>query len=369
MKFELSENHILFKRSIERFTGSFDNAARRTQRAQAEGFSRERWTTLAELGLLHVAVSEADGGMSGDALDCGIVAEALGYGLAAEPWLECGFWPSRLLAGHSALQKVLTGKNICAVAVSEPGRNGELSPQELIADRVHGQFRLSGRKTFVLGGAAADCFLVSALCHDGPAMFVVPRDATNVSVQGYRIIDGSRAVVLTLNGVMVPEQDRVHSGATWLGETIGATMLMASAEMAGLAHRLFDETLSYVKAREQFGQPIGRFQVVQHRMVDHYVALEKARSTLQWALHEPWTSTATIAGAKAFIAQLALSVAHDAVQLHGGMGVTDELLVGHALKRIVLLDKFLMDSPHGFAGFQGRRDAADILQRDGGSGT
>ena len=354
MNSELSENRLLYKTSVERFVGGFDNVARRAQRSQAEGFSRARWRTMAELGLFHLAAAESDGGMCGDALDCGTVAEALGYGLAAEPWLECGFWPVRLLGGHPSLPQILAGEKVCAMAVSEPGRDGDLGPRATVAERVDGDYRLSGKKTFVLGGAAADVFIVSALCSDGPGFFVVSRQAQNVSVQPYRIIDGSNAAVLSLSDVVISERDRISSGATRFDDAVVAAMLMACAEMVGLTQRLFDETLSYVKAREQFGQALGRFQVIQHRMVDNYVALEKARSTLGWALHEDWqAAAATIAGAKAYIAELARSVAYDAVQLHGAMGVTDELLVGHGLKRIVLLDKFLVDSPRGFARFQG----------------
>jgi alkylation response protein AidB-like acyl-CoA dehydrogenase len=128
---------------------------------------------------------------------------------------------------------------------------------------------------------------------------------------------------------------------------------MASAEMVGIAQRLFEETLAYVKTREQFGQPIGRFQVIQHRMVDNYVALEKARSTLVWAVQEGWDiEPGRAAGAKAFIADLARSIAHDAIQLHGGMGMTDELLVGHGLKRILLLSRLFADPEHGYRLFE-----------------
>lgn len=348
MEFELGESRTLYKSTIERFVGSFDSLVRKAQRNEPAGFSRARWSAMAGLGFLHLPVAETAGGLGGDAADCAVVAQALGYGVAPEPWLECGFWPALLLQGRAQDEGIASGERVCAVAWSEPGFDGTWVPQTTMAHRSGERYHLSGRKHLVLGAASAEVFLVTANDRGRTVCFLVARDQPGLSIEPYRIVDGSNAAVLHLDRVTVTSTDLVASQASF-EESIVAVMLMAAAEMVGLARRLFDETLAYVKTREQFGQAIGRFQVIQHRMVDHYVSLEKASSTLLWALDEGWSNgPAAIAGAKAFIADLARTIAHDAVQLHGGMGITDELVVSHALKRIALLSRLLADPVHGF---------------------
>ena len=353
MEFELGESRLLYKSTVERFVGTFDSALRKAQRGEPAGFSRQRWKAMAELGLLHLPIEEEHGGIGGDAADCAVVAQALGYGISPEPWLECGFWPALLLQERADLAEIASGKRICAVAFSEPYLDGEWLPRTTVAERTGDHFRLTGEKVLVLGGADAELFIVTADYRGEATCFLVPRDTPGLSVSPYRIIDGGNAAALRLDGVKIAQSERFCS-AEALRQSIAGAMLMASAEMVGLTQRLFEETLSYVKTREQFGQPIGRFQAIQHRMVDNYVALEKARSTLLWAIEGGWQAGAEkVAGAKAFIAQLARSVAHDSIQLHGGMGITDELLVGHALKRIVLLSRLFVDPVHGIRLFEG----------------
>lgn len=347
MEFELGESRILYQSTVERFVGSFDSVERNAQRGEPAGFSRARWTEMAELGLFALPVAEGQGGIGGDAGDCAVVAQAIGHGVAVDPWVECGFWPAFLLQGRAFDEGVATGNRLCAVAFSEPHLDGRWTPETTVANRLGDRYRLSGEKRLVLGGAGADLFLVTADFHGETLCFLVSSAGAGVDVRPYRLVDGSNAAVLTLDNVLLTADDLVASSDR-LRRSVVAAMLMASAEMVGLSQRLFDETLAYVKTREQFGQPIGRFQVIQHRMVDHYVALEKMRSTLLWAIDEGWDGRADrIAGAKAFIARLARDVAHDAIQLHGGMGITDELLVSHATKRIILLSRLFADPAHG----------------------
>lgn len=359
MEFELGESRSLYKSTVDRFVGAFDSQTRKSQRSELAGFSRARWSEMADLGMLLLPVAEAAGGLGGDASDCATVAQAFGYGLAVEPWIECGFWPAFLLQDRAGREEITSGERLCAVAWSEPGMEGGWTPQTTIVNRLGDRYRLSGEKQVVLSGAAAEFFLVTA-DHAGATMcFLVPRDRDGVTVKPYRLVDESLAGVVTLDHVAVSDADLVASQAAF-EQSIGAVMLMAAAEMVGVSHRLFDETLAYVKVREQFGQPIGQFQVIQHRMVDRYVELEKARSTLLWAMDEGWSRGAVaMAGAKALIGELARSIAHDAVQLHGGMGITDELLVSHGLKRIVLLSRLLATPAEGLL-LYGRSGGQDI---------
>jgi alkylation response protein AidB-like acyl-CoA dehydrogenase len=202
---------------------------------------------------------------------------------------------------------------------------------------------LNGEKSFVLGGGAADLFIVTAAHEGRTALFAVPRDARGVDVKPYPVTDGGMAAMVTLRDVAAGEPLR-----TDLHTAVDDARLMAAAEMVGIAQRLFNDTLDYVKTREQFGQPIGRFQVIQHRMVDVYAKVEAVQSALYRALLKPSSSPAAV---KAFIAEEAIWVAHQAVQLHGGMGMSDELGIGHGLKRILLLSKLFGDPASGMAEF------------------
>lgn len=332
MNFDLSEEQALFRATVERFAGAGEVEARKRVRALPGGVDRARWRELAALGLLTLD----------DPADCAVVAETLGRAIAVEPWLECGYWPLRL-AGSADLG-IADGSVRAAVAFAEPGRRYLLEPSGVRATRSGDGWTVSGAKTFVLGGAAAELFLVTAASDDGPGVFAV--EAKAAEVRPYVVIDGGSAAEATFHAAPATRVE----GARLL-DSASEARLMAAAEMVGLASRLFDDTLAYVRTREQFGQPIGRFQTVQHRMVDGFASLEQMRSTLARALlaERGGRWAARVEGAKAFIAEGALQIGHEAIQLHGGMGVTDELTIGHAHKRVVLLSRLLGDPASGLA--------------------
>lgn len=334
MNFDLSESQQLFQDTVQRFCGPGDVASRHAARRQPGAIDRARWNELAELGLIALAAGEADGGLGAPLLDCAIVARALGQGLAVEPWLECGFMPARLLAGDPRLEAVLGGKVLATLAFAEPGRRFRLDP----AITSNGG-RLNGSKTFVPCGGAADLFLVTALHQGRTAIFAVPHGAAGLTVTPYAAADGSHAALLQLDNVPVGEPLPVD-----LAAVIDDARLLAAAELAGLAQRLFDDTLAYVKTRQQFGQPIGRFQVIQHRLVDAYARVEAAQSAVLRAILQADTPPLAVKG---FVAEAAMWVGEQAVQLHGGMGMTDELGIGHGLKRIITLAKLFGDSAQG----------------------
>ena len=336
MNFTLSEEQTLFRATIERFAGAGDVAARKSSRELPGGFDRARWTALGELGVLAID----------DRVDCAVIAETWGMSLAIEPWLECGYFPLQLLGSAPQAADIATGLRVAAVAFAEPGRRFALEPSAVRATQLDGQWTLTGAKTFVLGGAAADIFLMTAMTSGGPMLFLLERD--EVDARHYAVIDGGMAADITVRAARgMP----IDNGA-W-ADAVADARLMAAAESVGLASRLFRDTLVYVRQREQFGQPIGRFQAVQHRLVDCYTMLEQMRSTL-WraALTDRKTGWHDdLAGAKAFICERALHIGHEAIQLHGGMGVTDALTIGHAHKRVVLLSKLFGDPAHELAQF------------------
>ncbi len=342
MNFDLDENQSLFKAAVERFSASTDIPARLRTRKLDGGFDRARWKEMAELGLIALAASESDGGLGGSSLDCAVVAQALGRGQAVEPWLECGFLPARLLAGTPMIESIVSGETLAAFAFAEAGRRFALDAVQVRARKTVDGYLLSGEKQFVLGGATADLFAVTAYLNGQTVVFTVPRDSKGVAVKAFPVVDGSFAAILMLHDVAVGSP--LPNGSERLEKAIDDGRLMASAEMTGLAQRLFDDTLEYVKTREQFGQPLGRFQVIQHNMVGGYEKVELMQSALYRALlAQPSNWANEMRGLKAFVGDAAIAVAHLAVQMHGGMGTTDELGIGHGLKRIMLLSKLFGD--------------------------
>lgn len=351
MNFDLSEEQELFRSSVERFTGQMDSLARRRLRSVEGGYDRARWTSLADLGLIALGVDAAHGGLGGTAVDLALVGEALGQAIAPDPWLENGILPMRLLSGQSqvgAIEDAMAGKRFVAAALFERGARFSLAPRQTTAQVDGGDYVLNGEKTFVLGGALADAFIVSAELGGQTALFLVPADAQGIARRSYRVVDGSMACELQLFDLRLPSAARVATDAAELDLVIADIRLLAASEMLGLGQRLFDETLAYVKQREQFGVAIGTFQALQHRLVDCYSRLEQARSMLYLAALADRADAAAwrraAAGAKVFIGENAEHIAREAVQMHGGMGITEELAVGHAMKRILLLNTLFGDA-------------------------
>ena len=344
MNFDLDENQQLVRDTIGRFLGPVDVAARHAMRREASGYSRARWQDVADLGLLALAAPEAMGGMGGTMVDLALVAEALGKGLAVDPWLENGVLPIRLAAAAgdgSLVEDLLAGSRFAAVAFAEPGRRYET---EAAGTRVE-DGQIVGAKTFVLGAPLADLLLVTAA---GNRLAKVASDAAGVVRQAYPVIDGSYAATLDLHRAPAEPLDLP---AAKFDRVIGDVRLLAAAEMLGLAQTMFDDTLAYVGERQQFGAAIGSFQALQHRLVECYAALEQARSmVLRTAMLDPTTDDASwprlTAGAKAYVGEAATKIGLEAVQMHGGMGQTDELAIGHALKRVMLLDKLFGDQAY-----------------------
>jgi alkylation response protein AidB-like acyl-CoA dehydrogenase len=340
MNFDLDDNQSLFKATVERFVADDDVPSRHRTRRMDGGFDVARWQVLAELGLIALAASEADGGLGGSPADCAIVAQALGKGVSASPWLECGFLPARLLEGTAHAASLIDGTRIAALAFAERGARYALDARAVTATGG----LVTGEKQFVLGGPIADMLIVTARSEGSTELFLV--DRADADMTAYPVVDGSLAAVVRFRSTRA---ERLPGGMARLESVVEDALLMASAEMVGLAQRMFDETLIYVKTREQFGQSIGRFQVIQHRMVDAYARCEEIQSALYRALLIPGADRrAHLSGLKAQVAEAATAVAHEAVQFHGGMGMSDELVIGHGLKRIMLLSKLFGDPETGY---------------------
>lgn len=346
MHFDPTEDQAMLKAAVERCVGDGkDLGPRRAARATAAGFDAANWARLADAGVLSMPVSAALGGMADDRMALLMAMESIGRALVPEPVLDVAVIAGSLLdlAGSPSQQEtvlapMLAGKMIVSLAHAERAARFDLDHVETTLS-LHGDtIKIDGAKTAVMAGGSADRFIVSTRCNAGVCFWLVPADAPGLERRAYRLADGSVAAELTLRGVSVTHADRLAGGLDSLGPVVATARAAAAAEMLGVMTLLFDATLDYVKTRVQFGKPIGSFQVIQHRMADAFVLVEQARSQVLRAGLAPATDFArAAAGAKAFVAEAAMTVAHTAVQLHGGMGITDELVIGHGLKRLRVL--------------------------------
>jgi alkylation response protein AidB-like acyl-CoA dehydrogenase len=295
MDFSFSEEQQLLRDSLARYIErEYAFEKRRAIQRSAEGFSREVWSQLAEMGLLGLTLPEEYGGYGGGAVDTFVVMQAIGYGLVVEPYLASTVLGAGLVAhAGTAAQKgnllpgAARGEFLLTLAHAETDSRYDLAAVSASARRQGNGFVLSGRKTVVPWGAQADKLVVSARTAGGPrdargiSLFVLDRGMKGVSARDYRTIDGHRAAELRLDNVAIGEDAVLGpiDGALPLLERIvdvGAAALCA--EGVGVMETLNAQTLDYIKTRQQFGQPIGRFQVLQHRAVDMFVHLEQSKS-------------------------------------------------------------------------------------------
>jgi alkylation response protein AidB-like acyl-CoA dehydrogenase len=355
MDIQFTEEQELLRSSVQRLLrDQYDFDARRRIVASEGGFSRKQWQAFAELGLLAAPFSEDVGGLGGGALSTMIIMQEFGRHLVIEPFVETVVLAGGLIedAGSPAqreawLPQIMAGESIWALAWSEGRSRYDLSNVSTTARRQGDNYILSGTKAAVIAAPWADKLIVSARTSGRPrdragvSLFVVDRHSPNLHAQGFKTIDGRRAAEVTLMNVLVPasqllgtEGEGVAALEACRDRAIGALC----AEAVGAMAELNSATLEYAKTRKQFGTTIGSFQVLQHRMVDMFIAHQEALSLMQHlnlSLVANEVGLARLAsGAKSKIGYAGRFVADQAVQLHGGMGMTDELNIGHYFKRI-----------------------------------
>jgi len=371
MDFELSEEQRLLKDSVERLLKDrYEFEARKAFMASPEGWSRELWQQYADLGLLGLPFPEEFGGFGGGAVETMIVAEAFGQALALEPFLATVVLAGGLMrhAGSDAqcaamLPKVADGSLLLAFAHAERQSRYDLADVATAARRDGAGFILDGAKSLVLHGDVADTLLVSARLsggrrdRDGIGLFAVDAAAEGVSRRGYQTIDGLRAAEVTLTGVAVGADAVVgEPGAAFpvIARVVDEAIAALCAEAVGGMAAMHDLTVDYLKTRRQFGVPIGSFQVLQHRAADMLVALEQARSmallaTMMVGEDDAAERHRLIAAAKVQIGRSGKFVGQQAIQLHGGIGMTMEYKVGHYFKRVTAIDTTFGDADHHLA--------------------
>jgi pimeloyl-CoA dehydrogenase small subunit len=376
MDFSLSEEQTLLQDSVARFIqNDYSFEARQKLVAGELGFSADNWRTFAELGWLGVPFSEDDGGFGGGAVESMLMLEQFGKGLVIEPYLA-----TVVLAGGalkiagSAEQKtthlagIIDGSVQAALAFAEPQGRYNLADLTTAARRDGDGWVLDGYKAVVLNGPAADLLVVSARTsgeqrdQDGVSLFLVPADAAGIERRDYPTVDGFRASEITFSGVPVGADavlGEADQGLAILEQVIDEGILAVAAEAVGAMEVLYKATVEYCKTREQFGQPIGKFQVLQHRMVDMFMEHEQSKSLLYMAamrLDEGYGPEArkAVSALKVQVGKSGRCVGQGAIQLHGGMGLTDELSVGHYFKRLTTIDSLFGNVDFHLKRFGGR---------------
>jgi alkylation response protein AidB-like acyl-CoA dehydrogenase len=356
MDFNYTEEQLLLKDSIDKFLAkNYTFAQRREIIASREGMSATVWEGLTSLGLLGVPVPEEFGGFGGSGVDAMLVMEAFGRALLVEPYL-----PTAILAGSTIalggsdgqrrilLPRIADGTMKFALAHTEPGARGELNRVETNARQEGGMWVINGQKSVVLHGAVADLLIVTARTSGPPdsprgiSLFFVNPGEEGVSGRDYPTYDGMRAAEVGFTDVSVSPESLIgvlDNGYPLLEAVIDRGVAAICAEAVGCMSALKDATLEYLKTRQQFGVPIGKFQALQHRMVDVLMHVEQARSMAMLAAVKVDSPDAaerrrSVSAAKEFIGRAGRFVGQQAIQLHGGIGMTDELSVGHYVKRL-----------------------------------
>jgi pimeloyl-CoA dehydrogenase small subunit len=370
MDFELSEEQRLLQESVSRMlTGAYDAEKRKRYASEAAGFSRARWQKYAELGLLGLPFPEKHGGIGGTTVETAIVMENFGRVLALEPYLATVILGGGFVRlGSEAMQtailpKIASGETLLAFAHAERQARYDLSDVATAAREEGSHFILDGEKTLVLNGDRADQLVVSARFSgsrrdpSGIGLFLVDAAAKGVTRRGYPTIDGRRAADVSLSGARVPA-DAVIGGpgnAFALIERVTDHAIAAvCAEAVGVMDALHESTVGYLKSRKQFGVPIGNFQVLQHRAADMLIALEQARSMALFAAMmaddaDPAARRRALSAAKVQIGRSGRFIGQQAIQLHGGIGMTMEYSAGHYFKRLTAIDTMFGDADHHLA--------------------
>ncbi|MDO8301318.1 acyl-CoA dehydrogenase family protein [Lacisediminimonas sp.] len=364
MDFNFSDEQKQFADALQRWVAKDYGFEQRKQIIHSPaGVSAQAWSTLAELGMTALPIPEQQGGFNGTAVDMLVVMQEIGRALVVEPYLATMMGARFLqLAGAQEvlLERVATGELVLACALLEKQSRYDLADVETRATAAADGFVLNGAKCVVVHGGQAGMLIVSARSsgdthtQDGISLFVVAADAPGLTVRDYRTIDGQRAADMVFANVQVPASALLGQvGRGWdtldAGADYGAALLCAEA--VGAMEALNAATLEYLKTRQQFGVPIGKFQALQHKMADMFIQQEQARSMATLAAvrvdgADVEQRRRSVSAAKVRIGQALKYVGQQAIQLHGGMGVTDELPASHYFKRLSMIELTLGDTDY-----------------------
>jgi alkylation response protein AidB-like acyl-CoA dehydrogenase len=366
MDFNFSDEQQLLADTVQRFVREhYSFESRREILQSPAGWSREIWQELAGLGLTALNVPEEHGGLNGGPVDTMLVMNALGEGLLLEPFLSAAVLAPALIthlndaaAAKALLPAMASGERIVVLAHQEPQTRGELNHVATRAEKNGDSYILDGYKNVIAHGGAADELLITARTSGkttdtaGISIFRVDPQTAGVTVKAYATIDGQPAADIELKKVKLAAASRIGAEGQAFAAVEAAHEIAMSAicaEAVGVMKAISAATLEYTRNRKQFGQPIAKFQVLQHRMADMFMQSEQAKSMSYLAAIKCIDPDATerrrtLSAAKVIIGQAGKFIGQQAVQLHGGMGMTDELIVSHYFKRLTTIDLIFGDT-------------------------
>lgn len=358
MDFNYSEEQQMLRDSVAKFvTNDYDFETRRKIIESDNGFSRDNWKLFAELGWLMVPFSEEDGGLGGSAVDIVAVMEELGKGIVIEPFLATAILGGGIVAKagnaqqkEEILSQVMAGDLQLALAYTEEQGRYNLADVTTKAEKSGDNYVITGKKIAVMNGNKANKIIVVARTSgsqrdsDGLSLFLVDANSDGINVQGYETVDGFQGADITFNNVTVTASSLLGEegkGFAALDYVIDRATLAVCAEAVGAMEVAYKKTVEYTKTRKQFGVPIAKFQALQHRMADMFIEHEQAKSiVLMTAMKSDGSGGIDkkyVSAAKSRVGKAARKVGQESVQIHGGIGVTDELDVGHYFKRLTTI--------------------------------
>jgi len=368
VNFDYTEEQQLLADSVRTFLAkNYTFEARRAILESAAGYSEQVWATFAEMGLLGLPFATEYGGFGGEAVDLMSVMETIGESLVVEPYLATvGLGGQFIARGGTDTQKkavlsaIVAGRLKLAFAQTERGARYNLAHVAVRAKKSGNGYVIDGEKCVVIHGPSADKLVVSARTSgketdsQGISLFLVDRNAPGVSLKTYRTMDNLRAADIGFSGTAVPADTLIGKEGDALPlieEVVDYATALLCAEAVGAIKYANDATLAYLKTRKQFGVPIGTFQVLQHRMVDMMITYEQAKSMACLACVKVGSADVAerkrvVSAAKIKIADACRHVSQESVQLHGGMGMTEELKVSHTFRRLTAIIQAFGDADH-----------------------
>jgi alkylation response protein AidB-like acyl-CoA dehydrogenase len=359
MDFSLSDEQQMLQDSIARFVKNDYDFDSRCKAMRSElGYNADNWKLFAELGWLMVPFTEEEGGLGGSAADLMIVMEELGKGIVIEPFIATAIIGGGLIskAGNaqqkeSLIGSIMDGSLQLAFAYAEPTSRYVLSNVATSAEKNDNGFSINGHKAVVLNGGIANKIIVSARTSgqqtdkDGISLFIVDSDTAGVEIKSYRTQDGGRAAEVRFNNVQVSPEKLLGSEGKSLPiieSVLDRATLAVCAEAVGAMESATTKTVEYTKTRVQFGVPIAKFQALQHRMADMFIEQQQAKSIVLMAAMKldqaEEDSSKAVAAMKSLVGRASRKVGQESIQIHGGIGVTDELDVGHYFKRMTMIE-------------------------------
>ena len=359
MNFELSEEQKMIQQSVERFVQeNYDLTNRIKISSEDPGYSKDYWSSMAELGWLGLAFEEEDGGFGGNQIDTLVLMEQFGKGLVLEPFL------ANVVLGGGAIKRgasqtikdsiipgIMNGSMHVTLAYAEEQSRFDIEDVASSAREEDGNFIINGKKSMVLNAESADKIVIvartsgSQVDENGISLFIVDATSEGIERENFPTVDGLRASEVIFENVKVPSENLIgekDKGFEILQAVVNDAILALAAEAVGAMEVLYKDTVEYTQQREQFDHALSDFQVLQHRMVDMFMEYEQCKSLLFRAtmetVQDPKLSQRTVHALKHLIGKSGIFVGESAVQLHGGMGVTEELRIGHFFKRLLVID-------------------------------